>query len=737
MIDKTNRMHAFLIILLTITNLLASVSIYAATNFNLSKEKYEDFPVHEFAKSPLRDLKVPDNWQLFKDPLELYRFHDRFKGPVHEKHLIDTWKMEEYVEDCVRALSEFDLKWHKYDMPMRFIRCKTVMTQFHFRDREAGIKGFEKILLSWAKNKPVLYKTVSKNEADDQAYASSMMVGDLSSFYAIYYKDFNFSKEQRKIVDEYLSDWLINHDLNPEPGKVRCNLEKPEIFEKLNDYTFDNDYCGSNRWRVGLGAVYLGLRTGNQKLFTAGNRHIEINLATIDKDGIFPSWARKGALALSYQRQLPEVLTLLAVAYETIGYDFYEHQLPHGKKIHQVYETLFDFIYHPEKLNKYAFARPNYNGEDVYAFDKLPLSEKWKREIIDLEVLATQSKGYVLRYRPDLEDKINYTERWDQKFGTWKDHIAVFVSISGVAIYEAANQNVSKIIIEETIKKIKLENLKKKLLAKEAEEKAAREAEEKAAREAEEKKSAERIKAIIKKEKEKKIVREKACKASIYNGEYTVEWFFGNVNNNQKLEYQGSETLVLAKCTGKFDGEKDFQPTKELRKKLKVNYQPNGTIHVAGRLDLFEKGDMEGEIELKGDINIGEASGKTRAGDLIKIVIVKKAQRSTLFDGQYKFNLFRSFDQESMKIGSGYITIKDGEIIINNQERFLNTGSKNLYDSLDAQVDENGIVTGYIEMDILGSKERTEYYNFKGEINKKIWGTSPDEEDFKIYIKFE
>ena len=73
-----------------------------------------------------------------------------------------------------------------------------------------------------------------------------------------------------------------------------------------------------------------------------------------------------------------------------------------------------------------------------------------------------------------------------------------------------------------------------------------------------------------------------------------------------------------------------------------------------------------------------------------------------------------------MKIGSGYITIKDGEIIINNQERFLNSGSKNLYDSLDAQVDENGIVTGYIEKDILGSKDRTEYYDFKGEINNKI-----------------
>ena len=150
MIDKTNRMHGFFLILVVITNLLLSVSIYAATNFNLSKEKYEDFPVHEFAKSPLRDLEVPDNWQLFKDPLELSRFHDRFKSPVNEKLLINTWKMEEYVEDCVRALSEFDLKWHKYGLAERFIHCKTVMTQFHFRDRDAGIKVFERILLAWA-----------------------------------------------------------------------------------------------------------------------------------------------------------------------------------------------------------------------------------------------------------------------------------------------------------------------------------------------------------------------------------------------------------------------------------------------------------------------------------------------------------------------------------------------------------------------------------------------------------
>jgi len=447
-----------------------------------SNQAYESFPVHEFAKSPLRDLKVPENWKLFKDPKELDLFHDKFKYAVDIKGASGWWKMSSYIDDCERATSEFDTDvievQENMDLARYYIRCATVFTHKHFRDRDEGIKVFDRILLSWAKTKPVIYRGFSSKQKtpkqyagsdNDQAYASSMLIGDFASFYAVYYKDFDFTPEQRQSVDDYLSDWLINHDLEPPRDQKICNLEAPETFEieGYDAFGIYADYCGSNRWRMGLGAVYLGLRTGNQKLFTAGNRHVEINLAAIDKDGIFPQWGRKGALALSYQRQLPEVLTLLAVAYESIGYDFYEHQLPHGKKIHEVYAALFDFIYHPEKLNKYAFAVWDYVGEDAYAFDKLPLAEKWRREYIYPEVLAAQSKGYVLRYRPDLLDKIDYPQTW-RKY--WADHISNFVNISGIAVYEAFNQNVSN-LLQEQEEKLKEQQEENKLrLKKNAEE---------------------------------------------------------------------------------------------------------------------------------------------------------------------------------------------------------------------------------------------------------------------------
>jgi len=576
--------------------------------FLCKNDIYNSFPVHEFAKSPLRDLKVPENWQLFKDPEELYRFHERFKGPVNEGLITNkthVWDMSGYIDDCERGISEFDLSLinPELQMPSRFIRCMTVFSHHHFRDRKEGIKVYERILLAWAKTKPVIYRSGRRttSEFGQQSYSALMAIGDFSSFYALYYDDFDFTPEQRQSVDNYLSDWLINHDIDPPPGYGRCDLQNSQSFELVEDnYKGDTNYCGSNRWRMGLGAVYLGLRTNNQRLFTAGNRHIEINLASIDKDGIFPAWARKGALALSYSRQLPEVLTLLAVAYESIGYDFYEHQLPHGKRIHEVYGAFFDFIYHPEKLNKYAFAARYYVGKDAYEFDKLSLAEKWRIEMIYPEVLAAQSKGYVIRYRPDLMSSIDYTKSWGTPWGKrnfgerpqpsfdWPHFISVFTPISGLAVYEAANQNISKMIA------------------------------------AEEKELAE-------------------CKVSELSGEsklngiYEAKWFFKN--EFKTWELSGSDRLILDQCVGKFESAKSFHnrlsgsahPSKEFRKNLYISYNTNGQIfmisnylHAGSSFNGPDSNDSDYNryTNLKGDINSGQITGIHMDNDWWKIEII-------------------------------------------------------------------------------------------------------------------
>jgi len=112
----------------------------------------------------------------------------------------------------------------------------------------------------------------------------------------------------------------------------------------------------------------------------------------------------------------------------------------------------------------------------------------------------------------------------------------------------------------------------------------------------------------------------------------------------------------------------------------------------------------------------------------------KNIVSSPLFDGQYTFRLYRKHENGINKLGNGFIEINNGNIIsINQKQSNLKTGSTDFYDTLEGQIDENGQVTGSIELDILTGQDRSEVYYLSGPI-KKIWGESPDEDTMKIYF---
>ena len=445
------------------------------------KSYYESFPEIEFAKSELRDLKIPQDWKLFEDNLELGRFYDTYREGIHEKYLVMGWGLGKAIEtpkvigECVSYLQKQDLTLKDLGRPFTNFKCLQILT-FHNWRNPSEFNNFKSVLSYWAEHKNVHYVTdwfghnsgSDNMVATDRAYSVLNAVGDLSAFYALHYDKFDFTNEERKKVDEYLSWWLINHDLEPMKGLKRCPLEKPKAWErkKLN---FWPDNCGSNRWRMAQGALLLGLRTNNQKLFEAGNRHTEIALANIDENGINANWARKGFAALSYTRQLPNVLTVLTEIYDSVGYDFLEHQTPHGKKIHQVYETFFKIIYEPDLMHKYAKTQPLYGGQTADDFEglvreysrfrKLSLEEKWRQELIQLDALVQISKPYVLRYRPDLSKYLGYQETWARDPGN--EHVAVFTTLTPLAIHEARAGNVSKLLEQERVRIIAEEKAKK------------------------------------------------------------------------------------------------------------------------------------------------------------------------------------------------------------------------------------------------------------------------------------
>jgi hypothetical protein len=122
-----------------------------------------------------------------------------------------------------------------------------------------------------------------------------------------------------------------------------------------------------------------------------------------------------------------------------------------------------------------------------------------------------------------------------------------------------------------------------------------------------------------------------------------------------------------------------------------------------------------------------------------KVELAEENKSSPLFDGRYSFNLFRYEDDEgSMKIGNGFVEIKNGEVIIDKDNRELTTGSTDLYDAFSGQINKEGKVSASMELDVLNGIDVLELYVFNGSIkDKKIWGDPPYENSLKTYLLLE
>ena len=80
----------------------------------------------------------------------------------------------------------------------------------------------------------------------------------------------------------------------------------------------------------------------------------------------------------------------------------------------------------------------------------------------------------------------------------------------------------------------------------------------------------------------------------------------------------------------------------------------------------------------------------------------------------------------------------NGELIIDKDNSDLKTGSKDLYDTFSGQINKKGKVSASTELDILGGGvDRSEIYHLNGHIDGKIWGDSPREDFFRVYMLLE
>jgi endoglucanase len=113
----------------------------------------------------------------------------------------------------------------------------------------------------------------------------------------------------------------------------------------------------------------------------------------------------------------------------------------------------------------------------------------------------------------------------------------------------------------------------------------------------------------------------------------------------------------------------------------------------------------------------------------------KKAKEHTIFDGRYSFTLSRHHEDEGIKrLGNGYIEINNGIMTVEKEGRTLDTGSIDLYDSFEGQIDKKGnIIFGSLNINIMFGEEGSSIVSLKGNKDSQFEGAWND--DWDVILK--
>ena len=113
-----------------------------------------------------------------------------------------------------------------------------------------------------------------------------------------------------------------------------------------------------------------------------------------------------------------------------------------------------------------------------------------------------------------------------------------------------------------------------------------------------------------------------------------------------------------------------------------------------------------------------------------KVFLLKEEEvieTSNSFDGSYSFTISHFNENEgSRQIGNGYIEINDGIMTVAKEGRTLRTGSIDLYDSFEGQIDKKGNIMGSLKINVLTGKSRLELVNLNGSIDSPLQGEWDD-----------
>ena len=324
-----------------------------------------------FEPSSLEKLSVPSDWPFDKNSPFLARHKQLSIGENGTTHRTKS--------DCVFLLSNWKKNSEEHRQKRGGDGCIQKLAWWYY-NTGGDTSPIRDVILSWTMNhKPTF--DIYRDDFNPDQYDAIALIALFSSFYAVKYDEFEFTRNERAAVDEFVLREMLDIPIDTvgeSKNQIFCNPNKHELIGKRGSPRSDINTCGSNRWKVTISQLLVSLRFSNQELFEKGVYNTRFKLALFDEEGIYVTWATRGALAWEYSHDVTTMLSLLTEIYNSVGYNFLQHELDNGLFVHELFEKQFKIVDDVSILEKYAARQYAVKGTNYEAWKKLSNEEKVK-----------------------------------------------------------------------------------------------------------------------------------------------------------------------------------------------------------------------------------------------------------------------------------------------------------------------------------------------------------------------
>ena len=386
----------FIVIFLILSNSILNSAVFANSN-NASSNKDNIFEENYF-KDPITKLKVPDIFP-FEYQNEIVQFHRNQNQRSDNQNSIKKRRNDAHA--CRDALMEWKSNDQKNMLERKNDLCGQIMAWYFYQSHD--IQPFADVLLDWALSDRVTIIPMHDDFNEDR-YNARAYWSTFSSFYAYHYERFKFDVKERNLVDNYLLNKMININMDEVAESKRRSWCDPSRLDLIGNKNIkkpaDNNTCGSNRWKATIGQLMLGLRLKNQDLFDRGIYNTRFMLELFDEQGIFVTWAVRGALSWDYSNSTPKMLSLLVEIYNSLDFDFMKYQTRNGLTVKKMFDKYFEIIDDVSILEKYAVRQWAVKGMNYNSWIKKTNDEKISQWTKASQVF--QTPRYIFNYKNDL-----------------------------------------------------------------------------------------------------------------------------------------------------------------------------------------------------------------------------------------------------------------------------------------------------------------------------------------------